>query len=351
MTPRPRLLVRADGSTAVGAGHVMRCLALAQAWRERGGDLTFISYCESDALAARLRGASDELVRLPAPHPSDADRTRLLELSARHPAATVVLDGYGFDVSYHQPLRAAGHRLLILDDHAHQPRYDADWILNQNTIATPDLYEGHAAGARLLLGPSFALLRSEFVEHAGWTRPALSRVRHVLVTLGGSDPDNVTLNVLRGVAAAVSPDAHVRVIAGHSNTHGESLRAFAAAQPFDCVILEGVDDMPAEMMAADVAVSAAGTTTWELAFLQLPALIVTTADNQGTNAAVLEQRGVAHDLGRPDAHLSDRVARALRELSVDGPRMHAMATAGRALVDGLGAQRVVATLIAGSRPP
>jgi len=348
MTPRPRLILRADGSTAVGAGHVMRCLALAHAWRERGGDVTFVSYCESDGLAARLRGASDELVRLPAPHPSDPDRAHLLELAARHPAATMALDGYGFDVSYQQPLRAAGHRLLVLDDHAHQPRYDADWILNQNAIATPALYEGRAPGATLLLGPSFALLRSEFGPHRGWTRPALSRARYVLVTLGGSDPDNVTLTVLRGVAAAVPPDACVRVIAGPSNPHGESLRAFSAAQPFDCVILEGVDDMPAEMMAADVAISAAGTTTWELAFLQLPALIVTTADNQGTNAAALERRGAARDLGRPDAGLADRVASALRELAstTGADALNAMARAGRAVIDGGGSSRVVDALLA-----
>jgi UDP-2,4-diacetamido-2,4,6-trideoxy-beta-L-altropyranose hydrolase len=97
MTERPRLIVRADGSNAVGAGHLMRCLALTHAWRARGGAVTFVSYCESDALAQRLAAASDELLRLPAPHPSDADRARLLEVADRHPGATVALDGYGFD--------------------------------------------------------------------------------------------------------------------------------------------------------------------------------------------------------------------------------------------------------------
>jgi UDP-2,4-diacetamido-2,4,6-trideoxy-beta-L-altropyranose hydrolase len=344
MNPRSRLIVRADGSHAVGAGHLMRCLALTHAWRDRGGAVTFVTYCESDALVARLGDASDELVRLPAPHPSNADRARLLELAAHHPGATVALDGYGFDVAYHRPLRAAGHRLLLLDDHAHQPRYEADWILNQNTIATPALYAARAPGAALLLGPAFALLRSEFVRHRGWTRPPLTRVRRILVTLGGSDPDNVTLAVLRGLAAAVPADAQVRVIAGHSNAHGDSLRAFASAQPFDCTILTGVDDMPAELMAADVAVSAAGTTTWELAFLQLPALIVTTADNQGTNAAAMEQRGATRDLGRPDAGLAARVARELRALVADTAALNAMARAGRTVIDGQGAGRVVDAL-------
>jgi len=340
-----RLIVRADGSTAVGAGHVMRCLALTHAWRERGGAVTFVSYCESDALAKRLGDAS-ELVRLPAPHPSEADRARLLELAARHPGATVVLDGYGFDSGYHQPLRARGHRLLILDDHAHQSHYDADWILNQNTIATPELYRGRTAGAVLLLGPTFALLRGEFLAHRAWTRPPPARARRILITLGGSDPDNVTREVLRGVAQAVSPDAEVRVIAGHSNPHVEGLRALAAAQAFSCVILNGVDDMPAEMMAADLAISAAGTTTWELAFLQLPALIVTTADNQGTNAAGLQRRGAALDLGRPDAGLRDRIATALRDLASDARALDAMAHAGRAVIDGQGGSRVVDALLA-----
>jgi UDP-2,4-diacetamido-2,4,6-trideoxy-beta-L-altropyranose hydrolase len=345
------LLIRADGHRAIGAGHVMRCLALASAWRARGGAVTFITFCDSDALAARLRAGCDELVRFGQPGPSDDDRARLRAVAAAHPGAIVVLDGYGFTAPYHHMVRTAGHPLLVLDDHAHLAGYDVDWILNQNTIASPALYHGRVANASLLLGPSFALLRGEFAAYRDWLRSPRSDAHKLLVTLGGSDPDNVTRDVVLAVATVSGPDTVVRVVAGHSNAHAAGLKELCARQRFSCEVLQGVDDMPAQMIWADLAISAAGSTIWELAYMQLPALLITTADNQGTNAAGLQARSVARDVGRPDGQLGARLAASLRELAHAGGRLTDMATAGRALVDGRGAERVVDALLAtGARP-
>ena len=343
-----RLLVRADGWNAIGAGHVMRCLALAHAWRAQGGTVTFISFCDSDALAARLRAGCDHMVRLDHPHPSESDRVRLLEVAAQHPGSPVVLDGYGFDASYHRPLRMGGHPLLLLDDHVHQPSYDADWVLNQNALAKPELYRRLGSAAKLLLGPSFALIRGEFVAYHSWVRPPVEVARRVLVTLGGSDPGNVTQDVVRGAALASEPDWLVRIIVGHSNSNMASLMALVATQKLPFEISRAVDDMPAQMRWADLAISAAGSTIWELAYMQVPALLIKTADNQGTNSKDLDTKGVARDLGCPDGDLVERVGRGLRELSPDGARRAEMARAGRALVDGLGARRVIEVIAAGA---
>jgi len=341
-----RLVVRADGWKAIGAGHLMRCLALAHEWRQQGGTVTFVTHCDSDALAARLAAGCDELVRLLAPPPSPADLPLLAAVLGRYPGAPVVLDGYGFDATYHDRVRVGGHPLLVIDDHAHLPSYNATWVLNQNAVASPELYRRLGSSATLLLGPSFSLLRGEFAAYQDWTRPRTDVARRVLVTLGGSDPDNVTAVALRAAAAAAagSPDATVRVIAGHSNPNVDDLRALAAALSPACEVVQGADDMPAQMVWADLAISAAGTTSWELAYMQLPALLITTADNQGTNAAALERRGVARDMGRPDAELAERVARAMAPLMSSRAIRARMARAGRALVDGRGAGRVVAAL-------
>jgi len=338
-----QLVIRADGHRAIGAGHVMRCLALAEAWRRRGGTVTFVVFADSDRLAERLRAGCDALVRLERPHPSPADGVRLLEVAAVHPGAPVVLDGYGFDGAYHQMVRAAGHPLLVLDDHAHLPAYDVDWVLNPNALASPALYRRQGSRAALLLGPTYALLRAEFLAWKDWVRPApASGARHFLVSLGGSDPRNVTWRMLQGMAGALGSvqGAQVRIVVGHSNPNAGDLRAYAAGAPFGCEVLIGVDDMPAQMTWADLALGAAGVTTWEMAYMQLPSLLATVADNQGTNAALVAAREAARDLGGLDAGLEARIADAVRALLGDSRALSVMAAAGRALVDGGGAARV-----------
>jgi len=348
------LVIRADGHRAIGAGHVMRCLALAEAWRRGGGAVTFVVFVDSDQLAQRLRAGCDALVRLERPHPSPSDGTRLLEVTAAHPGAPVVVDGYGFDGAYHQMVRAAGHPVLLLDDHAHLPAYDVDWVLNPNAMASPALYRQRGSQATLLLGPTYALLRAEFLVWRDWVRPpSATGARRILVSMGGSDPRNVTLRVLHGLAGALGStrDAQVRILAGHSNPNGETLREFAASAPFGCELSMGSDDMPGQMTWAELALGAAGVTTWEMAYMQLPSLLVTVADNQGTNAALVAARGAARDLGGLDTGLEARTTDAVRALVDDGGALAAMAAAGRALVDGEGAARVAKVLTSAHNAP
>lgn len=341
------LLIRVDAGVEMGTGHVMRCLALAEAWQRRGGAAVFLSYCPFEGLRRRVRAAGAELVFLPRP---EADSQRLAELLrntglARSAAAAcdpvwVVLDGYHFDFECQQVVRNLGCRLLAVDDFAHAGRYQAEVVLNQNAAAEEIDYL-YYEGTALLLGSSYALLRPEFQAWRDWQRSTPQRADKILVTCGGSDPPNATARVLEALALLADRELQVRVIVGAGNPHRESLQRLARAGAGRIKLLTDVEQM-AELMAwADVAVAAAGSTCWELAYMQLPALLLSIAANQDPLAQAMDGARAAESLGRAEEASPQRIARKLAQLCDDQPLRTEFAAAGRGFIDGAGADRVV----------
>ena len=336
------LLIRADGGTAIGTGHVMRCLALAQAWTRSGGHAVFALAQSTPALLARL--ASEGLSTLAfSATPGDAeDAAQTLSHARSLSAVWIVADGYGFGAPWQKQIKDAGHRLLLLDDYGHAAHYHADIVLNQNLSADETLYARRDAATRLLLGTRHALLRREFLAARDTPRTFPSAAKKILVTLGGSDPDNVTALALAALARL--PGIEARVVAGGSNPHLAALRAATAPLAPAIQLVENATDMPALMTWADVAFSSAGSTSWELACLGLPTVLAILADNQKGIAAALADTGVCLNLGDRRSLTADRIADALRALLANAELRKRMQTLGQRLVDGRGAARV-ATLM------
>jgi UDP-2,4-diacetamido-2,4,6-trideoxy-beta-L-altropyranose hydrolase len=339
----PALVIRADAGVRLGSGHVMRCLALAQEWRARGGAVTFLCAELGESLERRLRAEGMGLQRLAGEPFGAGDAAAVLGLAGSQRAAWAVVDGYGFGADYQRLIRAGGERLLVLDDYGHAGAYDCDAILNQNLHADQGLYANRAAHTQLLLGPRFALLRREFQAVRPGEPSGTGQLREVLVTLGGSDPDNLTRVVLEGLVQAGAAGLHLSVVVGGANPHWGALQAEWGRSPA-VTLLRDVPDLPARMAAADLAVSAAGSTCWELCCLGVPFLTVVTADNQRGIARALDQEGVAQALGEGAALQPGAVAQAVARLAGDVALRQMMSHRGRALVDGRGAARVVDVL-------
>ncbi len=334
MPARPPLLIRADASTAIGTGHIMRTLALAQEWRRGGGDVTFAVKTLPENLRERLHGELCRVIEISAALGSAGDATQTRAAAN----GFIVADGYAFDAAYQDALRGDGARVLLFDDFGHARRYSADFVLNQNAVADAALYENRRAETELLLGPRFALLRREFIEREPPPR-ATAPARKLLVTLGGSDPVNVTRKVLDALRF-LGRDFETRVIVGAANRHLDELR-----QRGDGVeILASVTDMPTQMAWADCAVSAAGSTCWELLFMGLPGALLTIADNQRGIAPVLAAAGAALDLGWHADADPQRIAEKLRGLLASPEQLASISARGREIVDGEGAARVAMRL-------
>lgn len=340
----PSLLIRADAGPAIGAGHVMRCLALAQAWKRIGGRALFLQAQSTAALERRVRDAGFEALPRAAVPGSAEDAAQTAALAIEHAAWWVVADGYRFGGEWQQQVKAAGVRLLAFDDYGHSGHCRADFILNQNLHADAALYAVREAGTRLLLGVRYVQLREEFLAERGEPRQIPAVARRILITLGGGDSGAVASEAVRAVAALNDVEAVLTV--GGCSPQLEPLRALLRETQAPIRLIEDATNM-AELMAwADVAIAASGATSWELARLGLPSLVVALAENQVPVAEALAREGIAINLAW-HAKVSHRtLAEALRALLDDASRRRAMSDAGRRLVDGLGADRVVTRLLA-----
>ena len=304
MKPKlPPLLVRADADGARGIGHVLRSLVLAHAWHEQGGRVEFLTAQPTPALRRRMEIAGATVSEIARPCPADADLDATLATIARLGSDSaalpwVILDGYHFMPTYQNAIRRSGCRLLVIDDTAHLARYDADIVLNHGALA-PRLEYQVNADAWLLLGTRYALLRAEFERWRDFQRPIPETARNILLTLGGADAGNLTAKVMDALALLKDRAFDVQVLAGPLNPHIDALRRHAAATP-NMQIHTDVSD-PSPLMAwADIAIAAAGTTAWELAFMQTPALLLVAAANQTDVADGIAEFAAGQSLGRAE---------------------------------------------------
>ena len=345
----PALVIRADASATIGTGHVMRMLALAQAWRARpqrvAGEPAPLFLCAEIAagLVGRLTGDGFRVAGLDAPIGSAADG----QLAARAvaPGGWVVADGYRFGFAFQAAVRGGGARLMLMDDNGENGTYDCELVLNQNVAASESAYRDRAPATRLLLGTRYALLREEFVAPpAHGSRPAAQGL-HVLVTMGGSDPGDATRQVLDALGQLARPRDHVTVVVGAGNPRAAALeQQLAPLRWASARLAVGVTDMAGLMGRSDLAITAGGSTCWELCRLGVPMLVLGIADNQRSIVHGLAAAGAAISAGGGDAPDVDAMARQVSGLLADAELRAALAARARELVDGQGAARVCAAL-------
>lgn len=311
--------------------------------RRRGRPVFAIAEA-APAIRDRLVADDMEVVPLEISAGSEDDAARVTELAERYAADWVVVDGYQFGGDYQRRLKAAGLKLLFVDDDGQAGHYYADLVLNQNAHAHEELYENREPYTRLLLGLRYAMLRREFTRWRGWKREIAPVARKILVTMGGSDPDNISALVIEALQSLPDKEIEATVAVGGGNPRFDSLRKTAKSLEVNVRLEKDVSNMPELMAGADVAVSAAGSTCWELCLLGLPAILIDLAENQRQSAAELDRRGAAIYLGSSSVVTPTAIATKLQHLLLSVETRVAMSHRSRQLIDGRGAGRVVSSL-------
>jgi len=289
--------VWADAATGVGAGHVMRCLALAEALRVAGARVAFFGLVDIDGVASTITERGFELTRLSLPVESGVSELQAHLDRRSEPMDWLVVDSYGADVREETSLRSLVERIAVIDDLANRP-HDCDLLLDQN-LAEDSMrrYDSLVpASAVQLLGPRFALLRSEFWELERLRRPRDGTVDRVLVSFGGTDPTQETLKAVEAIEV-LAVHLHVDVVLGGAEEpYRARVREVVRRLP-DACMHEHVSNMADLMAAADLMLGAGGSTTWERCALGLPSITVVVAENQSKVTENVARRGATVSLG------------------------------------------------------
>lgn len=331
--------LRADASSTRGGGHIFRCLTLADALADSGWRCTFVCKPGTREVVPALGRSRHDIIDLHGP-----DESGFLQALRSSGADLLVVDHYGLDARLEAACRPWARRIMVLDDGTGR-RHDCDILLDQNLGARNCDYHGLVPGhCCLLTGPSYALLRPQFLRAR---RKALARratdepARRLLISLGATDPMNVTSRV---AAAAAGLPLEIDVVLGAGSTQRQTIHDLASHSDLKVRIHVDVTDMAALMSAADLAVGAGGSTSWERCCLGLPSLIVVLAENQRDIAAALDQAGAALNLGMANTVTNQELTVALQMLYQDDRQRAAMAERAAAICDGEGARLVMGVM-------
>jgi len=255
-----------------------------------------------------------------------------------------ILDGYHLDADFQREIRQTGCKVMMIDDMNHLQRYDVDVLLNQNIHADTFTYNCDS-DTIMLLGLKYALLRPEFLLKRKPRRKFPTIARKILITLGGADPDNVTAKVIEALMRIKFPQMQLISVLGPVNTHGAIVKKTIENSSSSVRMMHSPQNMADLMNWADLAISAGGSTCWELALMGLPFVTLVLAENQRLIAEGLERAGVTFNLGwHRYCSIEDMTERIL-ELTCNSNRRCEMAKKGQSLVDGDGCRRVVSNLL------
>jgi UDP-2,4-diacetamido-2,4,6-trideoxy-beta-L-altropyranose hydrolase len=320
----------------------MRCLALAHELARRGNDVTFLfgpgtaetigaldrSGFAAVTVSGTLGGTLEALHRL------YHDGLDLL-----------IVDSYAIAAPQHQMFRTCAHTILVIDDLANRS-HDCDLLLDQTLGRETSSYETLVPSTcRVLAGSNYALLRPEFAvarRRAFARRVESGEVQRILVSLGMTDISGITGKVVRALVAAEPNWALDVVLNSRAQSRAEVVALAASSR--NVRLHTDPEAMAGLMLAADLAVGAAGSTSWERCCLGLPTVTVVLAENQNLIAENLARRGAILNVNSTGP-IEEGVSAAVAQLASDNKLRRAMSKAAFGVTDGLGTKRVAEAIL------
>ena len=292
-----KIAFRVDSSSQMGAGHLMRCLTLAAGLQKQNYKITFICRQLTGNLIPLITHPvlflpKDESFRsndfylnwLGATQDNDAKQTIAI---MPENIDLLIVDSYALDEDWHNLLRPYVKKIMVIDDLANR-QFNCDILLNQNLGSQKEDYQGRVpCSCELLLGCRYALLRPEFSAFrklALMKRKKTKKIKNILVSLGGSDPQNLTYEIMQHLDGF-----NTTVVLGATSPHNKMIGDYARGKSIRVIV--NAENMAELMLDADLAIGAGGSTSWERCCLGLPTLLYVTADNQRKIAKTLEQIG------------------------------------------------------------
>jgi len=331
---------RTDASLQIGTGHVMRCLTLASALRDRGAECRFVCREHSGHLLDLIRKHGFDAIGLPLQYSdaylipetdakplahsawlstdwaTDAEQTKVS--IGGSVVDLLIVDHYALDARWESAMRSQCRKLMVIDDIADRP-HDCDLLLDQNLFSDmAERYIGKIpANCGQMLGPHYALLQPIYAELHARVPPREGEVRRILIYFGGADANNLTGMAVAACLALERENLALDIVINPSNPHAETIRCQIEGHN-KIALHEGLPSLAPLMAQADLAIGAGGATSWERCCLGLPSIVITLAANQTPIAQELDRLGLIQWLGDASEINESTLLNCLRDLCITG---------------------------------
>jgi UDP-2,4-diacetamido-2,4,6-trideoxy-beta-L-altropyranose hydrolase len=281
---KPIVLIRCDAGAHHGLGHLVRCLTLAEALRERGHVPCFICHDPMGIAEDRIVSSNFQMIASPESANSPKD-FEVVQRALGQDKGIVIFDSKDTIENSLSSLRKKGLVVAINDDVSRNMSVDV--LINPNVWVSADNYPGHI-DRQLLVGQAANLVRPEFFQNPARS-PENSRLK-VLITFGGEDPSNHTGMVV-DLLKEYLQNAETTVILGPSHPEPDAVRRKVKDQLSFATCLTNPPDLVRHVCEADVAITAGGTTCYELAAAGIPMLGVAIEPHQKPMIEAMESAG------------------------------------------------------------
>jgi UDP-2,4-diacetamido-2,4,6-trideoxy-beta-L-altropyranose hydrolase len=323
------ILFRVDASKSIGIGHIMRCLAFSEELKKHGHKCYILYEVLDDELITKIGKFDVEFCRI-------NSIEKLIFFSKKQDVKWIVTDSYNLNKEYIQNLKNENFKVLSIDDNA-IIHYFSDIVVNQN-IGSEKIKFSAEKYTKFLLGSKYVMLRDELLKRD--KKKYKKYVEKILITLGGTDTDNLTLKILKSLEE-INKNYEFIVIIGPLNNFYKELKRFSDNSKARVRLLKSPENMADIYLESDIAISAGGSSCYELAYFGIPNIIITVADNQLNIAKELDKKNVSIYLGKKEDFSSNKIKENVLKLINDNSLRKNMAENGRKLVDGKGKQRII----------
>jgi UDP-2,4-diacetamido-2,4,6-trideoxy-beta-L-altropyranose hydrolase len=372
------IVFRVDASILIGTGHVFRCLTLADGLKEKGSECIFVCREHEGNLIELIEEHGYVVYNLDrleisenGPQSSDLKKksvqTNTSESELKHSdwlgtswvidaaqtykaiaginCVFLVVDHYALGRRWEKVLKDITDNILVIDDLADRS-HDCEILLDQNLGRNAEEYGKLVPShCNLMVGTKFALLRKEFPQLRDYSlkRRLTPRLNNILISMGGIDKGNATGKILKCLSGLNLPNnCQITVVMGLSAPNLVDVQTLAKKLPIETEVVVNINNMAERMMQADLAIGAAGSTSWERCCLGLPTLLVVLADNQKNGANALSQTGAAFLVGTID-DINNNLPTMLNK-AVSSDSLKKMSTVASTIVDGYGTSRIISAM-------
>jgi len=347
------LFIRADVGTKIGTGHIMRCLTLAESLKKKFVDIYFISNKIPQNLADFIERKGYKVCNIHGYsyiegkkiHPAvkkksiERDVNQSVEIISSHKNEEnwLIIDHYGIDKKWEEKIRKYVDKIIVIDDLANR-KHDCNVLIDQNFYKNMKVrYEKLVPkNCMQLVGPKYALLRSEF-KNARKKLKRKNRLCRIFVSFGGSDPTNQTAKVLLALKN-LNLKCRIDAVVGNSNPHKDYVKRLCASIPF-CLFHNKSENIASLMANADLAIGGGGSMTWERCCIGLPTIVSILSNNQQKLTEEVAEMGCVINLGYASKLTSNSFANALKKIEIK--TLQKMSEKCLRLVDGNGTRRIV----------
>lgn len=322
---------RVDGGQNVGMGHIMRCLSLAKAFKDKEYTVYFISKIEQGIKEIKEKGF--EVFHLS----YKEEVQEVITIIKEYNIEILFIDTYNITKKYFLDIKPSVKKLVYIDD-INKFIYPVDILINGNITAKHMNYVKYLENEVMLLGPKYNLIRDEFRNLP--KKKTRKKIGEVMITTGGSDPYNMASKLLKILLySEKTKDLRFNVIVGGGFENKTELRNLKRINN-NIILYENIKKISEVMLRSDVAISSGGSTLYELCACGTPTLAFIYADNQEFIVNQMDKEGYVKKIGWFDQITKEDLIRQV----LNEKKLNEIKNKAKNLIDGYGASRVVETI-------